>query len=175
MTAKDSRLRDDKIQHAPKRVIMADLFKDRIGALGDEKVAERYNTLTDCISHGRHIPLHFYRRSTRVDDLLVQEGIKHLHLDGGGGDILLFLVEYEDAVVFLEINSHDHLKDDPPGTVLRSLHANCLAARDDEAAARKVMRQALLAEERANLKKGLKPRKSISRARGESVPRGKGS
>lgn len=159
MTIGQGRLRGGRFEHTPKRVIMADLFKDRIGALADPVVAARFNELVDCLTHGRIVPNHFYRRSTRIDDLLVQDGIMHLHLDGGGGDILLFAVEYGDAVVFLEINSHKHLEEDPPGSVLRSLHANCLRAQDADAAQRDVDRVADRVKERTNLKARLKPRR----------------
>lgn len=174
MTIGPGRLRGDQFEYAPKRVIQADLFEDRIDALADEAVAKRYNELVDCITYGRIVPRHFYRRTTRVDDLLVQYGIKHLHLDGGGGNVILFAVEYHDAVVLLEINGHGHLEADPPGSVLRSLHANCLRAQDADATTRAAIKAADDAKLRENLKARLKPRRSSGVVLDGFFPRGKG-
>jgi len=150
------RLRCDRFEQKPKRVVLAKNFKDWIGALSDPEVAARFTRLRDCITQGYIVPDHYYRRSTRQDDLLGQEGIKHLHLDGGGGDILLFAVEYDDAVVFLEINSHRHFAGEPPGAVLRSLHANCLREQDRQVQERLADR---LAARMRIVRRGIKARK----------------
>lgn len=48
-----------------------------------------------------------------------------------GSDVLLFAVEYDDRVVFLEVNSHKHFKTEPKGSVLLSLHHQCLKKEDE--------------------------------------------
>jgi hypothetical protein len=170
-TPSGGRLRDDKFEHKAKQVIQADLFKDRIGALADPDLARRYNEFADCIALGRYVPAHFYRRGIGVtpDDLLDQDGIKHVHLDGGGGDVLLFVVEYHDAIVFLEINSHKHFEDEPPGSVLRSLHANCLR-REDKSARERL--EEWVSERKRIVREGLR-RRPKDPERDESAPHAK--
>jgi hypothetical protein len=128
------RLRCERFETKPKRVIQAANFHDWINALNDPLIAARYNEFADCVAQGRIVPPNFYRRGIdrTPDDLLAQEGIKHIHLDEGGGDALMFVVEYDDAVVFLEINSHTHFSTQPPGSVLLSLHHNCLVQQDKD-------------------------------------------
>jgi hypothetical protein len=53
-----------------------------------------------------------------------------------GSDVLLFAVEYADRVVFLEVNSHKHFDREPKGSVLLSLHKQCLKNEDEAAAVR---------------------------------------
>lgn len=133
------RLRGERFETKPKRIILAENFKDWPGQLSDAEIGARFNQISDCLVKGNLVPPSFYRRGIErtSDELLEDEGIKHVHLDTGGGDALLFLVEYDDAVVFLEINSHVHFETEPVGSVLRSLHANCLKREDEEAESRK--------------------------------------
>ena len=51
----------------------------------------------------------------------------HLHLGGQNSDELLFLVQYPERVVLLEINSHKHFATEPKGSLLDSLHERHLA------------------------------------------------
>lgn len=169
----DERRRDERVEAKAKRVVMGANFTDWIGALADAAIAARYNELTDCIVDGKLIPPSFYRRGIErtPDDLLDEDGIKHFHLDEGGGDALIFVVEYDDAVVFLEINSHKHFETEPAGSVLLSLHANCLKREDAAAAERKVER---LKERIRIFRSGLKPRRSNGPSPDATAPRGKG-
>jgi hypothetical protein len=160
----DQRLRCERIEAKPKRIIMADNFRDWVGALADPQKARRFNQLIDCVRDGRIVPPNFYRRGIErtPDDLLEEDGIKHLHLDEGGGDDLLFCVEYDDAVVLMETNSHRHFGTEPPGSVLLSLHHECLLHQDREAAERKTMR---LRERIRAIKNGLLKRRTSSERR----------
>ncbi|MBO9706797.1 MAG: hypothetical protein J7521_01180 [Caulobacter sp.] len=51
----------------------------------------------------------------------------HLHLGGQNSDVLLFLVQYPDRVVLLEINTHQHFATEPKGSLLRAVHERHLA------------------------------------------------
>ena len=167
----DGRLRCERFETKPKRVIYSPLWADRVGALDAEDIAERFLQLQDCIIQGKIVPPHFYRRGIErtEDELLEAEGIKHAHLDGGGGNAILFVVEYDDAVVFLELDSHRHLETEPVGSVLVSLHASCLRA-EDRAAAERV--EARIAERGRIFREGLFRRKRTTDAeRDEDAPR----
>lgn len=170
------RLRCERIQNKPKQVIQAPNFRDWVDALANLDRAARYNEIADCIRDGRLLPATSYRHGIERDGdpLLVQEGIKHLHLDEGSGDELLFCVEYEDAVVFLEINSHKHFGTEPPGSVLLSLHNVFLNRQDQEAEGRK---KTGIAGRIEAVKSGLLKRRSTNERaeRDESSPHGKDS
>jgi hypothetical protein len=100
-------------------------FRDysRIVEAGDA-YDDDLNAIIDEISRGGGVSERFYRAGidSDHDTLLEQEGVIHLHLGGKNSDVLLFLVQYADRVVLLEINTHKHFKTDPIGTLLRSLH-----------------------------------------------------
>lgn len=168
----DERLRSERIESTPKRVILSPNFRDWRGTLSDPTVARRFNEVSDHIANGHIVPPNFYRRGIDRDhdELLDAEGIKHLHLDEGGGNALLFCVEYEDAVVFLEINDHRHFQTEPVGSVLSSLHHNLLKTQDENAEER---RGARIRDKMAAARKGLlKRRTSSDSSRDESAPHG---
>lgn len=157
----EKRLRCERFEAKSKRVIFAPNMTDWIGALADPELAARFNQFIDCIKDGHIVPPNFYRRGIErtPDDLLEEEGIKHVHLDEGGGDVILFVVEYDDSVVFLEINTHRHFETEPVGSVLLSLHANCLRQQDAEAGER---REERIAERQQIFREGLFGRRRSS-------------
>lgn len=71
--------------------------------------------------------------------------------------MLVFVVEYEDRVVFLEINGHKHFRTDPPGSLLHALYSATLANEDRAADNRRLARVAI---KRLAVSTGLKPRRS---------------
>jgi hypothetical protein len=79
--------------------------------------------LEDHIVNGWRVPDEFYRSDIdeNRDRLLEEMGIKHLHLNGRGSDIIVYLIELEDQVIFLRIANHSYLEDEPRG--LRLLRA----------------------------------------------------
>ena len=88
-----------------------------------------------------------------VDRLLDTEGIMHLHLGHSGTRELLFLVQYSDHVVFLEMSDHAHFANDPPGTQLRVLHENKIVELEKSLAeAKQAKADALGAKVRSSLK-----------------------
>lgn len=74
-------------------------------------------TILSAIRNGQVIEDRFYRRGigTTSDELLRKEGIKHLHLGGQGSNCILYLIEYEEEVVLVEISDHRYLDSKPVG------------------------------------------------------------
>jgi hypothetical protein len=133
------RLRCERFERKPKEVILAPNFRDFTRMVkGNQRLEDDLLDITDRIERGAPLNRRFYRAGLEQDGdpLLVQEGIKHIHLDHMGSDVLLFAVEYDDRVVFLEVNSHKHFRGEPKGSVLLSLHQQCLKSEDKAAAAR---------------------------------------
>lgn len=104
------------------------------------------NDIIDKIGGGYALPDRYYRAGIDRDEdrLLDEQGIMHLHLGGRDSDVLLFLVQYEDRVVLLEINSHKHFTTEPKGTLLRALHDQALQAQEREEDEKKAARKELI-------------------------------
>lgn len=66
--------------------------------------------LQDAIEAGRPVPIDFYSRRVDepqyVDALLQTYGIMHLHLGGRNSNVLVYLVQFNDSVLLLQINDH---------------------------------------------------------------------
>jgi hypothetical protein len=79
-----------------------------------------FNELVDCIHNGHEIDPRFYRREIGLnkDRLLEETGVKHLHLGGSGSDVIVYVLEREDDVLFLRISDHRYLEDEPRGYLL---------------------------------------------------------
>lgn len=90
---------------------------DELGASRDARLLGQFNDLLDCIANGWEIPDEFYRfdLGKNKDRLLDETGVKHLHLNGRGSDILVYLIELEDCVILLRISGHAYLEDEPRG------------------------------------------------------------
>ena len=119
-----------------KRIVSAPNFRDYSRRAGKGTIYEdELNEIIEQISSGKGISEEFYRAGIDVDDdeLLEKEGIMHLHLGGKNSDVLLFLVQYPDRVVLLEINTHKHFRTEPVGSILKSLHDHYLARAAAEA------------------------------------------
>lgn len=139
------RLRCERFEAKPKEVLRATNYTDHTKRVAHEsRLLDDLEEIAGCIEQGRPLDRRFYRSGLEVDDdpLLRNEGIKHLHLDNMGSDVLLFAVEYSDRVVFLEVNSHKHFRTEPKGSVLLSLHRQCLKIEDADAAERAALRKA---------------------------------
>ena len=153
----DGRNRDERIGQGRERVVDYSVnFIDRTGLIGqDPVVTANLVKIVRCLGEGNLIPEEFYRNGIERDrdDLLQDYGIKHLHLhEDTNIDALLFLVEYRDFVLFLEIDGHRRHFNKPPGAVLRSLHSSSIRNADAKS-------QRLAAAKLATAKAGLLPRK----------------
>lgn len=96
---------------------------DELGAGRDARLRQELHELEDSISNGWGVPERFYRLGVDQNrDLLLDEtGIKHLHLDGRGSNILVYLVELDERVIILRIAGHAYLEDHPRGSFLRRI------------------------------------------------------
>jgi hypothetical protein len=133
------RLRCERFEQKPKEVVLAPNYRDQTRSVArNPRLVEDLEEITECIENGIALQQRFYRSGIEVDrdELLEEDGVKHLHLDNQGSDVLLFAVEYAERVVFLEVNSHRHFKTEPKGSVLLTLHQQCLKNEDAVAAAR---------------------------------------
>lgn len=158
--ADDGRIRDDRFAQGREREVdYSPHYRDRTGLVSDDlKVAKNLLEIVRCLGAGNLLPEKFYRNGIDrdSDDLLRQHGIKHLHLHPDTEvDTLLFLVEYRDFVVFLEVDGHRHHFAKPPGAVLRSLHDS--AIRNADAKAEKIKSQKITAA-----RGGLLPRANVA-------------
>lgn len=124
-------LRLEEIERKPKRIHLARGFIDRvaIGTLGGTFEADLLK-LRQCITTGVQLPSRFYRRGKGIDDdpALSRFGIMHLHLGGQGSDVLVFLMQFAEDVILLEINNHRPFQDIPPARTLRYRHWPQVAA-----------------------------------------------
>lgn len=98
-----------------KRVDYAAAWDRRNRGIERESQAEEdFFAVIDAIGAGNLVPERCYRhgidRNHPRDELLEDRGIKHLHLGGANSDIILYLVEYEEFVLFLEIGTTRILK-----------------------------------------------------------------
>lgn len=118
------------------------------------------------LGRGSILPERFYRNGIErdSDELLIQHGIKHLHLGGATSDTILFLVEYEDKILLLEVNDHSHFKTKPIGSILGALHHSATTKADKESALSRIERVATKAKIAA---RGLLPRRKPSASEGD--------
>ena len=112
-------LRTERIAAKPKHIDQYN-FADELGVCADVRLRGEFDDLLDHISNGWEIPDHFYRADIgkNKDRLLEETGIKHLHLNGSGSDIIVYLIELEDRVILLRISGHAYLEDEPRGSGL---------------------------------------------------------
>lgn len=129
------RLRDEQFrQDKPKRVDYSALWKPKPHLVPKGSAEEKdLLDIISAISRGNRVPAHCYRNRIGLTDdrLLDEQGIKHLHLGGASGDVILYLVEYEHFVLLLDIGSHKDLETEPPGSILASLHHASLRHADE--------------------------------------------
>lgn len=155
------RLRNPRFsQGRPKRVDYSAAWQPRSRriARGSQEEADLVAIIRS-IGDGNLIPERCYRHGVdrTQDRLLDEQGIKHFHLGGADSDVILFLVEYDESVLLLEIGTHADLETEPPGSVLASLHQSCLRRADRQAVADRAQR---IAAKTAAFVKGLLPRKT---------------
>lgn len=90
--------------------------------------AQFLNEIREAIIEGKPLPFGSYRSNhdTTPDKLLKEHGIMHLHLCNAGSKNLLYLVQYEKLVVFLEVSDHYAVDSDPIGGNFSSIHEGAL-------------------------------------------------
>lgn len=114
------RLRLKHIEATPKEVrFVGDTLDVRI-KLSNETALDLAD-LRDLVQSGSPLPGRYYRPSMarRSDDLLFNRGIMHLHLKSHDDDTVVYLIQYQDHIVIICIDTHKHLRAHPPGAGLR--------------------------------------------------------
>lgn len=153
------RIREDRVRTGkPRTVDHSPNFRDLSGLVVKDSQEERdVLEVIRLLGCGGILPERFYRNGIDrdVDDLLQDNGIKHLHLGCATSDVLLFLVEYEETVLLLEIADHAHFATRPVGATLRKVHDNAMLRHDKLAENQRAGR---IANNAAVAKKGLLPR-----------------
>jgi hypothetical protein len=129
-----TRLRLPQIEQRPKKVHRAKSYRDIVGLDKRPDLAKAIVTIVRNIENGTPLPHGYYRSGIghTPDELLEIDGIMHLHLGHPGTRELLFLIQYSDHVLLLEVSDHAHFADDPPGTVLKALHEHKVRAQEAE-------------------------------------------
>lgn len=156
----DERLRNERFaQGAGKAVDYAANWNPTLKVARDSAEEADLLEIIYAIGKGNLIPERCYRNGIERDrDYLLEDyGIKHFHLGGDNSDTLVFVAEYEEFAVLLDIGSHDAFATKPVGSVLRSLHDSVLRNADKRAAAQREQR---IEDQRKIAKTGLLPRRS---------------
>lgn len=100
--------RDDYFQAKPKRIHLSPNWFDRTGKGNTEPYRSNLLEFRCRIEQGHELPPRFYRNhiGKNVDELLDATGVKHIHLGTTKDDVLLFVQEFDDFIVLLEIADH---------------------------------------------------------------------
>lgn len=140
------RLRLDTLEPRPKAVYLSDSWSDPRGLLANSQIARKVAHIRTCIQNGTPLPTGYYRKGVGLsaDTLLQSDGIMHLHLGASNTPELLYLIQYPDHVVLLELSDHDHFATRPVGARLRSKHSVAIARKEKELAAHPVKRDTFL-------------------------------
>lgn len=102
------------IERRPKRVF---LDKDYISTAWQDASTADFAAATKiraAIQEGASLDL-YYRASQRQDTLLLSQGIMHLHLQSKASRAVIYLMQFEQCVLFLRLADHAYLDETPPG------------------------------------------------------------
>lgn len=129
----------EQLEQKPKTVHHSTSWADPGNLMSDPEIAKKVVHVIRCIENGTPLPSGYYRKGVGLDSdgLLASDGIIHLHLGKSNTAELLYLVQYPDHVVLLELSDHSHFADRPVGKKLRSRHSQALAAKQAAIAAAK--------------------------------------
>lgn len=123
-----------RLEAKPKKVLLSPTFRDPSGIARNDDFAKAVDHIRLCIANGTPLPSGYYSKGAglRSDTMLVTFGIMHLHLGRWNTDELLWLVQYPEHVVFLELSDHKPFADRPVGERLHRFHAQGIVAREKE-------------------------------------------
>lgn len=116
----------DELQPVKKGVEFSDLFRIIPTDLTYDEIDSELEAIKEAIEIGCALDGRYYRQDLYLstDTLLQTTGIMHLHLGSQTGDQLLWLIEYETYVLFLEVTGHlNRFSDKPPGRTLLDMHS----------------------------------------------------
>lgn len=127
-----------RLESKPKKIIMSSTFRDPEGLAQDDDVAKAIDHIRTCIANGTPLPSGYYSKGAgmRFDTMLDSYGIMHLHVRGQWNtDELLWLVQYPEHVVFLELSDHKPFDQRPVGGRFNRYHSGGILSREKEIAA----------------------------------------
>jgi len=126
-----------RIEGKRKRVEESPRFDKTSYFRGKPHLAPFVAEIYEAIESGKPLPDWAYRRDleSTPDLLLERMGVMHLHLGSKSSNELLYVYQFDDYVVFLEISSHRHFETDPPGTLLKQHHEAKVAELNERIAA----------------------------------------
>lgn len=152
------RLRLDTIEPKPKAVHLSKSWDDPGKLLANDLLARKVAHIRVCIQNGTPLPSGYYRKGVGLnsDALLQNEGVMHLHLGASNTSELLYLIQYSDHVVLLELSDHSHFAARPVGARLKSRHSVAVARMEKELAASPVKRKTIIKRRTGPVPKGPK-------------------
>lgn len=123
-------LKGKRFEQKPKPVRPSPDFQDRCGVEHNARLKLQLYELIDAIEAGIPVPAEYYKSNLdeHGDRMLLEIGVKHLHLGGQGSDVIVYLAEFETWVELLEINTHVHLESEPRGKELKGIFRVAAAA-----------------------------------------------
>lgn len=123
-----------RLEAKPKKVLLSPTFRDPAGIARDDVYAGKIDLIRTCIANGTPLPSGYYSKGAgiRSDTMLTTFGIMHLHLGRWNTDALLWLVQYPEHVVFLELSDHKPFEQRPVGGRFHGYHAGGILAREKE-------------------------------------------
>lgn len=129
-----TRQKREDIERKPKTVHYSTSWSDPAGLMKDPAKAKAVLAAIRAIEGGAPLLTGYYRKGigTTSDTLLASLGVMHLHLGKPNTDELLYLVQYPDDVLLLELSDHTHFKSTPIGRRLDAQHSKAIADKEAE-------------------------------------------
>lgn len=123
-----------RLEAKPKKVLLSPTFRDPKGIAMKGDFAARIDLIRKCIVNGTPLPSGYYSKGAglRPDTMLANFGIMHLHLGRWNTEELLWLVQYPEHVVFLELSDHKAFDQQPIGGHFHRYHSGGILARERE-------------------------------------------
>ncbi len=108
--------------------------------------------------NGTPLPSGYYRKGVGLnsDALLHSEGIMHLHLGASNTSELLYLIQYPDHVVLLELSNHSHFATKPVGARLKNKHSVAVTRKEKQLAESPAKRETIVKRRTGPVPKGPK-------------------
>lgn len=113
-----------RLRTKARRVVVCETASGALPSYGIDLVpyVDNIDLIRRCIEDGDPIPERFYRKSMGRDYLLEELGIFHLHIGIGiDDDVLLFVEELDEAVVFIAVTDHGVFEERPRGIRFRKI------------------------------------------------------
>lgn len=123
-----------RIEAKPKKVLLSPTFRDPAGIAQHDDFAGKIDLIRTCIVNGTPLPSGYYSKGAglRSDAMLANFGTMHLHLGRWNTDALLWLVQYPEHVVFLELSDHKPFAQRPIGERFHRYHSGGILTREKE-------------------------------------------